>query len=164
MMKKIFVGLLIILPVYISLSLYFLDKDYFLCPIQYSRGFLIRSDTKGDGSFAANRNGKRWHRGIDLVAALGTPVMAARSGKVILTRDEKFGMGNYIILQHANNLTTLYGHLSKVFVSLGQFVRQGEVIGLSGKTGNANSPGMEPHLHFEVKKEGIPQDPLFYFQ
>jgi murein DD-endopeptidase MepM/ murein hydrolase activator NlpD len=160
-MKKIFISLLVALPFYFLISLYFLDKHYFLCPIEYKADIIIRSDSRGNGFFAAERNGKRTHEGIDLFAQIGTPVLACRSGQVIAARRSR-GMGNYIIIRHPGNLTTIYGHLSKIYVHRRQFVRQGEVIASVGKTGNANYRDIQPHLHFEVRKDGIPQDPLDY--
>jgi len=73
-------------------------------------------------------------------------------------------MGNYVVIRHSLNLVSIYGHLSQIFVTKNQFVRQGGIIGSVGKTGNARHPGIQPHLHFEIKKNGIPQDPLEYLK
>ena len=162
-MKKILLFLLILLPIYLLMSLCFLDKHYFLCPIEYKRDIVIRSDMHGDGFFAANRHGRRVHRGIDLFAAIGTPVLASRSGKVIAAKENQ-GMGKYIVIKHPDSIITIYGHLSEIYVGKNKFVRQGEVIGSVGKTGNAAFRGIQPHLHFEVRKNGIPQDPLEYLE
>lgn len=162
-MKKLLLFFLISLPVYLTASLYLLDKQYFLCPIEYARDIVIRCDNRGDGYFAANRKGNRAHNGIDLLADIGTPVLASRSGWVKVAT-QKNGMGNYIIIKHPDNISTLYGHLSEVFVSDFQFVRQGQVIGSVGKTGNANHLDVLAHLHFEVRKDNIPQDPMQYLR
>jgi len=162
-MKKILLFLLILLPIYLLIGLYFLDKDYFLCPIGYKRDILIRSDSRGDGFFAAERNGNRLHNGIDLFAEIGTPVMASRSGIVVAAKQSR-GMGNYVIIRHPGNIITIYGHLLRIYISQNNFVRQGEVIGAVGKTGNANYRDILPHLHFEVRKGGIPEDPLEYLE
>jgi len=162
-MKKILLFLLILLPIYLLIGLYFLDKDYFLCPIGYKRDILIRSDSRGDGFFAAERNGNRLHNGIDLFAEIGTPVMASRSGIVVAAKQSR-GMGNYVIIRHPGNIITIYGHLLRIYISQNNFVRQGEVIGTVGKTGNANYRDILPHLHFEVRKGGIPEDPLEYLE
>lgn len=162
-MRKLLFLLLIALPVYLVFSLYFQDKDYFLCPIKYQRGIVIRNDSRGNGFFAAERSGRRTHRGLDLFAAIDTPVLAARSGRVIAATQNN-GMGKYIIIQHPDNINTLYGHLSKVYVAQNKSVRQGEVIGCVGKTGNANYSDILPHLHFEVKESGTPQDPMEYLE
>ncbi len=163
-MKKILLFLLlIIMPVYLSVSLYFLDKDYFICPIEYNGDAVIRCDSRGDGFFAAKRNGNRTHQGIDFFAEIGNPVLAARSGRVIAATKNR-GMGNYIIIRHPGNTITIYGHLSQIYVYRNQFVKQGEAIGSVGKTGNAKYRDVQPHLHFEVRKNGVPQDPLEYLE
>ncbi len=160
-MKRILLFLLLVLPVYLLVSLYFLDKHYFLCPIDYKRDAIIRCDTWGEGFFASKRKGNRLHDGLDLFAEIGTSVKASRSGIVIAARKSR-GMGNYIIIRHPGNIITIYGHLSNIYVHRHKFVRQGEIIGSVGKTGNANHPNIQPHLHFEVRKDSIPQDPLEY--
>ncbi len=168
-MKKIFIFLLSGLAVYLIINLYYLDRHYFLCPIEYKNDIIIRSDTRGDGSFYAGRNGRRVHEGVDFFAQIGTPVVAARSGRVALSRaiinkNIQTGSGNYIILKHPGNLITVYAHLLEVYVRKNNFVRQGQLIGRVGKTGNANYRDMQPHLHFEIRKNGMPQDPLDYLQ
>lgn len=162
-MKKILLSLLIVLPVYLLISLYFLDKQYFLCPIEYKRDIVIRSDRYGDGFFAANRSGRRVHEGIDLFAAIGTPVLASRSGKVTSAR-QNHGMGKYVVIKHPESISTLYAHLSRIYVRKNEFVRQGQVIGSVGKTGNANFRDIKPHLHFEIRKNGMSLDPLQYLE
>lgn len=169
-MKKILLSLLlIIMPIYLTANLYFLDKNYFICPIKYKGDAVIRCDSRGEGFFAAKRNGHRVHEGVDLFATIGSPVVAARSGRVIASRvitnkDKKSGSGNYVIILHPGNITTVYGHLLEVYVRKNDFVRQGGVIGAVGKSGNANYHDIQPHLHFEVRKNGIPQDPLEYLE
>ena len=162
-MKKILIFILIVLPVYLIVSLYFIDKDYFLCPIEYNKDIIIRSDSRGDGFFAAKRNGNRSHNGIDFLAEVGAPVLAVRSGRVVSATKNK-GMGNYIIIRHPQGMITIYGHLSRLCVFKNDFVRQGDVIGEVGKTGNANYRDILPHLHFEVRQNGQPQDPMEYLQ
>lgn len=161
--RRIFLFMLIILPFYLSVSLYFLDKKYFLCPIEYKEDLIIRDDKRGDGYFGAKRNGQRIHSGIDFLAQIDTLVLASRSGKVISARENK-GMGKYIIIQHPHNFITLYGHLLAIYVAKNEFVRQGQVIARVGKTGNAKFRDIQPHLHFEIKKNGIPQNPLEYLE
>jgi len=95
------------------------------------------------------------HHGVDLVAAAGTPVMAAARG-VVIWRGNKLGYGNCIVIRHGTHLSTIYGHLSHIGVDTGQSVSKGEVIGLSGSTGFSTGP----HLHFEVRKDGTPVNPL----
>jgi murein DD-endopeptidase MepM/ murein hydrolase activator NlpD len=162
-MKKILFGIMVILPVFLVAGISLLDKSYFLCPIEYQKSLIIRNDNYGEGFFATRRSGLRLHNGLDLYAPKGTPVLAARFGAVIASRHAA-GMGNFIIIRHPGNITTIYGHLSTIDVVSGEWVRQGEVIGSVGKTGNANYRGILPHLHFEVRKGGVPQDPLEYLE
>ncbi len=162
-MKKILLFSLIILTFYITISLYLLDKEYFLCPIFYKWNMLIRSDYRGEGFFAAERNGRRIHQGLDLEAEIGTQVFASRAGRVVRARQNN-GMGKFIIIRHQGNFTSLYGHLIEINVVENQFVRQRQLIGTVGRTGNARYSGIIPHLHFEVRKDGVSQDPLEYLQ
>ncbi len=157
-MKKTFLLFLIFVLILIPLSISWVNKENFISPIYYSYDIIIRNDSRGDGFFAAKRSGSRVHNGIDLLANMGTPVLAARSGLVIEATSSK-GMGNYVILKHSGGLTTIYGHLSSIDTKKGMLVRQGEIIGRVGKTGNANHPDMLPHLHFEIRRNNIPQDP-----
>jgi murein DD-endopeptidase MepM/ murein hydrolase activator NlpD len=89
---------------------------------------------------------RRFHSGTDIGAAMGTPVLAAYSGKVEIA-DWMGGYGMTVILNHSNAQQTLYGHMSEIFVQPGQVVEQGTVIGRVGSTGNSTGP----HLHFEVR-------------
>lgn len=162
-MKRVLLFLLILLPIYLGLSLYLLDKVYFLCPIEYKGDIIIRCDGWGKGFFASQRSGNRRHDGIDLYAPVGTAVLAARSGRVASAKDNR-GMGKYVLLRHPEGIMTIYGHLSRIDVAKDDFVQQGQIIGAVGKTGNANHQGMLPHLHFEVRKKHIPQDPLAYLE
>ena len=119
---------------------------------------LIRIDAKGDGRFEAPRSGQRRHRGIDLEAPVGTPVRAIRSGRVQTVAWHQ-GFGQYVELRHGAALTSLYEHLEAVVVSEGDRVRQGQIIGTVGKTGNARYRLIKPHLHLEVAQNGAPVDP-----
>jgi murein DD-endopeptidase MepM/ murein hydrolase activator NlpD len=103
--------------------------------------------------------GQRWgrlHAGIDIPLPVGTPIRAAASGKVIISGPTG-GYGNYICISHGT-LSTCYGHNSQLNVSVGQSVKQGQVIALSGNTGNSTGP----HLHFETRINGSPVDPMGY--
>ena len=93
--------------------------------------------------------GLHGYNAIDIATPIGTPLLAAASGQVIISRSSGWngGYGNYIVLSHYNGTQTLYGHLSKTFVSVGDNIVQGQVIGLSGNTGDSTGP----HLHFEVR-------------
>ena len=92
----------------------------------------------------------RYHYGTDLHLNIGDSVVAAFKGKVRIIDYEAIGYGNYIVIRHDNGLETVYGHLSKVLVSLNQDVKAGQVIGLGGNTGRSTGP----HLHFETRYLG----------
>ncbi len=96
-----------------------------------------------------------FHSGIDLAAALDTPIYAATAGTVEVHR-QRGGYGLYILLTRDSRLSTLYGHLDWPLVQPGEIVAAGQVIGLMGSTGNSTGP----HLHFEVRVSGFPVDPL----
>ena len=115
----------------------------FMNPVKKGRktsGFGTRRDP-----FKARRF--QFHRGIDLACPIGTPVRAARSGRVIF-RGYRGGYGRLVIVKHEHGYRTLYGHLSRYRVKPGQRVRAGDVIALSGNTGRSTGP----HLHFEVRR------------
>lgn len=160
-MKKILLIFSVIVLASAFIGLSWLDKQYFICPIEYKNDILIRNDNRGDGLFASSRSGRRMHKGIDLLADVGEAVLAAKSGKVISATRNR-GMGKYVIIRHADKCITIYGHLSEILVRKNDRVRQGQVIGRVGKTGNARPADMLPHLHFEIRKNGVPQDPLGY--
>ena len=104
--------------------------------------------------------GWRWgrmHEGIDIGVSYGTPIHAAASGTVIYCGWES-GYGNLTVLDQGGNLATAYGHQSSIAVSCGQHVGQGDVIGYVGSTGHSTGP----HLHFEVRVNGSPVDPMGY--
>jgi len=122
--------------------------------------FVIRNDVYGKGYFGARRsNGSRKHNGVDLVADIGIPVYAIRSGYV-LKAENKRANGNYVKIDHGNKLCSFYLHLSSYCVKKGERVRQGQMIGRIGKTGNAFNHDMLTHLHFEVHNDGEPIDPM----
>lgn len=98
------------------------------------------------------------HSGLDLGVKQGTPVMAAETGYIAKVALGTKWYGNYIMIIHGGNITTLYGHLSSVQVSQDQYVTKGQLIGYSGNTGYSSGP----HLHFEVRSNGIPVDPQSY--
>ncbi len=111
------------------------------------------SITQGYGatSFAKNGYQGHWHNGVDFGVPIGTPVLAADDGTVVATGNQdlycrKGAYGKFIVISHGNNLTTLYGHLSRQIVTKGDTVKRGQVIGYSGMTGYATGP----HLHFTV--------------
>lgn len=98
--------------------------------------------------------GPEFHQGLDIAAPTGTTVTAAASGTVIMAQWYG-GYGNYILIDHGGGLSTGYGHLSAIYVSVNQHVTRGQAIGAVGMTGEATGP----HLHFEVRINGKPVDP-----
>ncbi|MBA3376158.1 MAG: peptidoglycan DD-metalloendopeptidase family protein [Actinobacteria bacterium] len=104
--------------------------------------------------------GMRWgrlHEGIDIAASTGTPIWAAAAGTVIHA-GWLGGYGNLVVVDHGNGLATAYAHASAILVGVGQQVAQGESVALVGSTGNSSGP----HLHFEVRVNGVAVDPLLY--
>lgn len=104
--------------------------------------------------------GNRWgrlHAGIDIAVPNGTGVRAADSGTVRVA-GWMGGYGNYICIQHTSSMSTCYGHNSSIRVSVGQQVKQGQIIAASGNTGHSTGP----HVHFEVRINGNPVDPMGY--
>lgn len=105
--------------------------------------------------------GERWgrpHEGIDLAAPIGTPIYAAAGGVVLYAGDQVRGYGNMVVLEHADGLLTVYAHNSVVLVKAGQKVGAGAKIALVGQTGRSTGP----HLHFEVRVDNVPRDPMSY--
>ena len=99
----------------------------------------------------------RFHSGMDIAAPSGTEVRAADRGKVLIS-GWNGGYGYYIAIDHGNGLSTAYAHNSRLLVKEGDLVAQGQAIAKSGSTGLSTGP----HLHFEVRKEGVPIDPADY--
>jgi murein DD-endopeptidase MepM/ murein hydrolase activator NlpD len=102
----------------------------------------------------------RHHDGIDIVAPTGAKVKSARSGHVIYSGNGIPGYGNLVIVKHSDDFSTVYAHLSKILTRKGQFVSRGQKVGLVGRTGRASGP----HLHFEIRKNRSPENPLFYLR
>lgn len=97
------------------------------------------------------------HTGLDIAAASGTPYSAAASGTVTFA-GYKGSYGNLIVITHSNGVQTYYGHSSKIYVKVGQSVSQGQTIGAVGSTGNSTGP----HLHLEVRVNGVAYNPQNY--
>jgi murein DD-endopeptidase MepM/ murein hydrolase activator NlpD len=111
------------------------------------------------GVFGEQRPG-HIHAGIDIAAASGTPIRAAANGKVVLLQGTgaSGGYGNYTCVQHTGSLSSCYAHQSRFGTTSGARVRQGQVIGYVGNTGNS----FGAHLHFEARVNGSPVQPLNY--
>ncbi|PTQ57423.1 MAG: putative peptidase [Candidatus Carbobacillus altaicus] len=108
--------------------------------------------------------GPRWgsyHYGLDMISRQEDPtIVAARSGHVVFSERVASGYGNLIILDHGDGLTTYYAHLKKRLVKEGDFVRAGTPIGIMGSIGHTTGV----HLHFEIRDQDVPQDPLHYLR
>jgi len=100
---------------------------------------------------------RKMHTGVDMSAGMGTPIRAADSGTVVQA-GWRGGYGKCVVISHGNGLATLYAHQSVISVSVGDTVKRGQVIGKVGSTGYSTGP----HLHFEVRVNGSPIDPMRY--
>lgn len=109
-------------------------------------------------AFASNRSTSR-HHGTDIAAESGTPIAAVHSGTVIEAGWKNSVYGYAVLLDHGNGWQTLSAHCSQVLVTPGQKVNQGDTIALVGSTGNSTGP----HLHLELKKDGVFLDPALFF-
>ena len=135
---------------YYSLDGQSLRRAFLSSPVEFSRissGFSMR--------FHPILQTWRAHNGTDFAAATGTPARTVGDGVVEFAGVQN-GFGNVVFVKHANNQETVYAHLSKINVQQGQKVSQGQTIGLVGMTGWATGP----HLHFEVRVNGVQQDPM----
>jgi murein DD-endopeptidase MepM/ murein hydrolase activator NlpD len=110
--------------------------------------------------FGPRFGGAEFHEGIDIAVPSGTPIRAAAAGTVIFTEPESAsgGYGNFTCIDHGGGLSTCYAHQESFAVSAGQQVSQGQVIGYSDCTGHC----FGPHVHFEVRIDGAPTDPMGY--
>jgi lipoprotein NlpD len=101
--------------------------------------------------------GETHHDGIDIAAPVGTPVRAARGGRVLYS-DELRGYGNLLIIDHGEGYATVYAHNRDNVVTTGAIVRQGDVVAEVGESGDSS----EPNLHFEVRKDNVARNPVYY--
>ena len=99
------------------------------------------------------------HTGIDIAAAGNTPIMTTKSG-VVITSTYNDSYGNYVVVSHGNGQTTLYAHMKRRAVKVGQTVKQGQTVGYVGSTGSSTGN----HLHYEIRVNGKRQDPLNYYR
>ncbi|HWB27025.1 MAG TPA: M23 family metallopeptidase [Chitinophagaceae bacterium] len=100
-----------------------------------------------------------FHAGLDFTAPTGTPIYATADGVVKEAGFSTGGYGNHVVINHGYGYETVYGHMYKVKAKAGQRVKRGEVIGYVGSTGKSTGP----HCHYEVHKNGVPVDPVYYF-
>jgi murein DD-endopeptidase MepM/ murein hydrolase activator NlpD len=96
----------------------------------------------------------QYHPGIDIAAEVGTREVATAGGKVVFAGWGSYGI--YVEIDHGDGFHSIYGHMSAVLVKTGEAVAQGQLLGLMGATGRASGP----HLHFEIRYQGVPQNPI----
>ena len=140
-----------------TMARFFEDKSYKMATspsINPTAGWQTSSFGKRKDPFTGE---EEFHYGIDIAASHGSPVFATADGYVLKVKTEKTG-GNVIILNHGGGVTTVYCHLSKFNVKVGQKVKRRDVIGFVGQTGKA----IGPHVHYEVRKNGRPVNPYNY--
>lgn len=125
----------------------------FLWPVDQSS----RVITSGYGERGGHGQSKDFHRGIDIQAPRGAPVLSAARGTVAVASNAN-GYGHYIVIDHGNGTSTLYAHLLDFAVNRGDRVVAGDTIGRVGKSGNATGY----HLHFEVRRGTQTADPRLY--
>ncbi len=102
-----------------------------------------------------------FHTGIDIANSqgkIGDLISPAMDGTVTYVGSLNWGYGNYVTIDHGNNITSLYGHMNSIFVKVGQKVHTGDAIGTEGMTGWATGP----HVHFEIRAYGIPVNPRIF--
>jgi len=144
--------------------LYAIKEPNFIMPLRVGGEILteedlpLRNDDFGDGFFGAKRRGGRLHKGLDLFADYKSPVYASKSG-MAEARFIPGGYGNLVVIDHPGKWQTRYGHLDSALIGKKKWVRQGDLIGYVGKTGNADVKGMVMHLHFEIRQEKEALDP-----
>lgn len=101
----------------------------------------------------------RLHRGVDMHINIGDSIVAAYPGKVVVSKYNRRGYGHYVMIEHANGTRTLYGHLKKRLVNVGDTVEGGQLVGWGGNTGRSSGP----HLHFEIRYGEVNIDPATVF-
>lgn len=153
--SAIFISLFRIVPWYFSQT-----EPRYMPPTSLPQGrIFLRNDEGGEGHFGASRSNNRTHTGIDIAAAMNEPVFASKSGRIAYA-GPKGGYGNFVQILHPGGWDTRYAHLSTIEVTPGAWVGKGEMIGRIGKTGNANSRIIDPHLHFEIRRDDAAQNPF----
>jgi murein DD-endopeptidase MepM/ murein hydrolase activator NlpD len=120
----------------------------------------------GSGQFMWPTNGMItqypiwYHMAIDIANPSQPPVMAADGGTVILAKYLTYDYGHHVMIDHGNGFITLYGHMTDIYVKVGDYVKKGQVIGKMGSTGRSTGT----HLHFEVRKNNLTQNPLSFLK
>ncbi len=116
--------------------------------------------SSGFGYRSASISGNSFHGGVDIAGSgiTGKPVYATKGGRVITAVTSYTGYGIYVVIDHGNGYSSVYAHMSSRNVSTGDTVKQGQLIGRVGSTGNVTGP----HLHFEIRLNGVKKDPMSY--
>lgn len=123
--------------------------------------FLSRPIKSGDlTSYFGEVRANKFHKGIDIAESLGKNVSASFNGQVITAGYNNGGYGNLVVIKHDNNMKTYYAHLNDIYVNVGDIVKKDDIIGTVGSTGNSTGP----HLHFELRVDNQPVDPVKYIQ
>ncbi len=144
-------------------NFFMLDVEDMEIPLAGVLPSLLPCDGIVTSGFGWRRLGRRarrgrLHKGMDIAAPYGTPIVAAAPGKVIFV-GRKGGYGHTVIVDHGGELSTLYAHNSQIFVKEGDYVTKGQEISPLGSTGHSTGP----HLHYEVRVEGVPVNPERFF-
>ncbi len=134
----------------------FVGEDDFVSPLGAAWRQLVTSEF---GKRVHPISGKvRLHGGIDLASPAGTPIRAALDGSVVISNTHHDSYGKYIMLDHGGKVATLYAHCSKLLVAVGDSVQAGDIIAEVGTTGSSTGN----HLHFEIRVNGVAQNPRRY--
>jgi murein DD-endopeptidase MepM/ murein hydrolase activator NlpD len=142
------------------------QKPYQVRHVVAWSGAVPKDAKRGSGSFGWPVSGyitQRYsevHPAVDIGVVIGSPVKAADSGYVAVVGRSDTGYGRYILIDHGNGFQTVYAHLSVIYVEVGQSVGKGQTMGLSGNTGKSTGP----HLHFEIKLNGVRRNPFIYLK
>lgn len=130
-------------------------------PVPVQPAKVTRSLIRPVSGTITSRFGRRssgTHKGLDIATSTGTPISAAAGGTVSYAGWNSTGYGNFVLIDHGNGVQTGYAHCSALYVSVGQYVSQGQTIAAVGSTGNSTGP----HLHLEVRINGVCQNPQNY--
>ena len=134
----------------------FIGADGFCSPI--GSGWESRVTSEFGNRIDPITGQRKGHTGMDLAVPTGTPIRAALPGTVTVSKYNAGGYGYYVMIDHGNGLSTLYGHCSQLLARVGQTVQAGDIIALSGSTGRSTGP----HLHLEVRINGERTNPRAY--
>ncbi len=142
------------------------EKPFVPRVVSVYNGPMPKGALRGSGVFSWPTSGsitqQFWngHRAVDIASWIGNRVVAADSGFIVHAGWDNTGYGNLVIVNHGNGYMTYYAHLSKIFVRVGDAVGRGQQIGAVGSTGHSTGP----HLHFEVRQNGVQQNPLRFLR